>query len=107
MNRVLKLSGLAVMISLAACQSTRPVREVKVVERPVPVAEKPISAADIPGVPAPLPPRPSDLSQAADLLLAKVCELVGYVRRADPLLRLSAGIDAGAPPAFPECEPKD
>jgi ABC-type lipoprotein release transport system permease subunit len=76
----------------------------RIVEVSKPVAVHPISAAQIPAVPAPLGPRPSSLSAAADLLLSKHCEFVIYVLKADPLLRLSAGLPQKELPSFPECQ---
>lgn len=76
----------------------------RVVEVDKPVAVQPIKPADVPAVPAPLGPRPQSLSAAADLLLSKVCELESYALKADPLLRLSAGMQQQALARFPECE---
>lgn len=87
---------------LAGC-ATGAVKE-RVVEVKVPVAVQPITAAQVPVVPAPLGLRPPSLSAAADLLLAKWCEAVGYMLRADPLLRISAGQQPVAVAGFPECE---
>lgn len=94
---------LGAMIALTACTSPAPIKEVRTIEVPVPVLEKPISPADIPPVPAPLGPRPDSLSQAADTLLAKLCEFVSYAEKASPLLQLSAGLPPAARLAFPEC----
>jgi hypothetical protein len=74
------------------------------VEVKIPVAVQPIKPAQVPAVPAPLGPRPQSLSAAADLLLAKHCEFVAYALRADPLLRVSAGMPQQPLPQFPECE---
>jgi hypothetical protein len=99
MKRILTLS---VMLAFAAC-STPAVRD-RIVEVDKPVAVQPIKPADVPAVPAPLPPRPKELSAAADVLLSKVCEWVAYGIKADPLLRLSAGMQQQALAKFPECE---
>jgi hypothetical protein len=37
------------------------------------------------------------------MLLAKVCQFVGYALKADPLLRLSAGEQPKILPKYPEC----
>jgi hypothetical protein len=87
---------------LAACQT--PATRTQTVEVKVPVATHPITAAQVPAVPAPLGQRPSSLSAAADILLAKHCEFVAYALKADPLLRLSAGMQQQALAKFPECE---
>lgn len=87
---------------VSAC-ATPAVRD-RVVEVDKPVAVQPIAAKDVPAAPAPLGPRPQSLSAAADVLLSKVCEFEGYVLRADPLLRLSAGMKQQALPKYPECE---
>jgi hypothetical protein len=78
--------------------------QTRTVEVKVPVAVQPIKPAQVPAVPAPLAKRPASLSAAADLLLAKVCELEAYALKADPLLRLSAGMPQQALAKFPECE---
>jgi hypothetical protein len=95
-------SMLAAASMLTAC-STPAVRD-RVVTVSVPIATKPLKPADVPAVPAPLGPRPQSLSAAADALMSKVCELEAYVLRADPLLRLSAGMPQQALVKFPECE---
>jgi hypothetical protein len=87
---------------LSAC-STPAVKD-RIVEVDKPVAVQPIKPADVPPVPTPLGPRPSSLSAAADLLLAKHCEFVAYALKADPLLRLSAGMPQRPLAKFPECE---
>lgn len=92
----------AVIIALTACQT--PATRTETVEVKVPVAVQPIKPADVPTPPAPLPKRPSSLSAAADVLLSKVCELESYVLRADPLLRVSAGLPPQELPKYPECE---
>jgi hypothetical protein len=89
-------------LALAACQT--PAQQIKTVEVKVPVAVQPIKPAQVPAVPAPLAKRPPSLSAAADLLLAKVCELEAYALKADPLLRLSAGMPQQPLARFPECE---
>ena len=87
---------------LAACQT--PATRTQTVEVKIPVAVQPIKPDQVPTPPAPLGPRPGNLSAAADTLLAKVCEFVGYAIMADPLLRLSAGQQPGTLPKYPECE---
>jgi hypothetical protein len=89
-------------LALAACQT--PAVQTRTVEVKVPVAVQPIKPAQVPAVPAPLAKRPASLSAAADLLLAKVCELEAYALKADPLLRLSAGMPQQPLARFPECE---
>jgi hypothetical protein len=97
-----RLLPLLLPLSLAACQT--PAVKDRVVEVRVPVAVQPIKPDQVPAVPAPLAKRPTSLSAAADLLLAKVCELEAYALKADPLLRLSAGMQQQALAKFPECE---
>lgn len=92
---------LAACLSAAACAT--PAERVRIVEKMVPVAEKPIAAGDVPRVPAPLGKRPATASAAADLLLAKHCEWVGYAEVAQQLLALSAGLPPATPLRFPEC----
>jgi hypothetical protein len=87
---------------LAAC-STPPVK-VETVEVKVPVAVRPIRADQVPAVPKPLGPRPPSLSAAADVLLSRWCAAVAYILRADPLLRVSAGVPQQALARYPECE---
>lgn len=94
------LYTMALVISGCATNATR----TETVEVKVPVAVQPIKPAQVPSPPAPLGPRPQSLSAAADALLAKVCELEAYALKADPLLRLSAGMPQSALPKFPECE---
>jgi hypothetical protein len=96
------LVSLIAAAGLSACQT--PAVKDRVVEVRVPVAVQPIKPAQVPAVPAPLAKRPASLSAAADLLLAKVCELEAYALKADPLLRLSAGMKQQALARFPECE---
>jgi hypothetical protein len=88
---------------LAGC-STPTVTKVETVEVKVPIPVQPIRPDQVPAVPAPLPPRSGNLSADADTLLAKVCELAAYAIKADPLLRLSAGVPPAPLPRFPECE---
>jgi hypothetical protein len=97
-----RLSLSLVPFALAACQT--PAVQTRTVEVKIPVAVQPIKPAQVPAVPAPLAKRPASLSAAADLLLAKVCELEAYALKADPLLRLSAGMPQQALAKFPECE---
>jgi hypothetical protein len=93
---------LAASLALGAC-STPAVRD-RVVEVNVPVATHPVAAADVPVVPAPLPKRPASASAALDVALAGYCQMVAYALKADPLLRLSAGLPSQEVPKFPECE---
>lgn len=95
--------NLAAALTLAACASSVPVQtEIKVVKEPV--AVQPIKPADVPVVPAPLGPRPPTLRQSADRAFGGWCDAVAYFLRADPLLRLSAGLPPLALPPYPECE---
>jgi hypothetical protein len=87
---------------LAACQT--PPTRTETVEVKVPVATHPVAPADVPALPAPLPQRPADARQALDVALAQVCRFVAYAVKADPLLRLSAGLPAEDAPKYPECE---
>jgi hypothetical protein len=101
--RYFLLSLIAMLfVTLTAC-STPAVKE-KIVEVRVPVAVQPIKPADVPTPPAPLPPRPGSLSAAADVLLSKWCAAVGYMLKADPLLRVSAGVPQKPLEHYPECE---
>lgn len=95
--------GLVLIVLLLTGCST-PAVKTETVEVKVPVAVQPIRAEQVPAVPRPLGPRPPSLSAAADVLLGKWCEAVGYMLRADPLLRLSAGQQPAPLPKFPECE---
>lgn len=97
-----RLSAACLPLLLAACQT--PAVQTRTVEVKIPVAVQPIKPAQVPAVPAPLGPRPQSLSAAADKLLSKWCEAVGYMLRADPLLRVSAGMQQQALGKFPECE---
>lgn len=98
------MKGVAIVSLLLAACSTPTVTRTETVEVKIPVAVQPIRADQVPAVPAPLPPRSGNLSADADTLLAKLCELAGYAIRADPLLRLSAGLPPAPPPRFPACE---
>lgn len=91
-----------IALLLAGCQT--PATRTETVEVKVPVAVQSIKPEQVPVVPAPLPRRPDSLSAAADILLAKVCELESYALKADPLLRVSAGLPPLELPKFPECE---
>lgn len=93
---------IAAAIALGGCATDA--QQIKTVEVKVPIAVQPIKPAQVPAVPAPLAKRPASLSAAADLLLAKHCEFVAYALKADPLLRLSAGMQQQALAKFPECE---
>lgn len=92
------------ILLLAACQTPATRTEYKEVK--VPVAVQPIKPEQVPLVPTPLPPRPSSLSAAADVLLSKWCEAVAYFIKANPALRISAGMPPQATPAYPECKDK-
>lgn len=96
------LGIITIILFLPSCASPT-VRQVDVREVPVAVATKPIRPDQLPPVVAPLPARPKSDAAASDLLLAKVCELYGYMVQADPLLRLAAGIGAVPVVAYPEC----
>lgn len=96
-----KLTYMSIAL-LAACQT--PATRIQTVEVKVPVAIQPIKPEQIPTPPAPLGPRPQSLSAAADVLLSKWCAAVGYMLRADPLLRVSAGVEQKALAKYPECE---
>lgn len=97
MKRILILA-----LAVAGC-STPPVRD-RVVEVVKPVAIHPIKPDQVPALPSPLPPRPNSLSGAADILLAKWCEAVGYILKADPLLKVSSGQQPVDTQRYPECE---
>jgi hypothetical protein len=98
------MKGIAIVSLLLAACSTPTVTKVETVEVKVPVAVQPIRADQVPAVPAPLPPRSGNLSADADTLLAKVCDFAAYAIKADPLLRLSAGLPPAPLPRFPACE---
>lgn len=98
---------LAPMLAAGACMLTAcatPAIKERIVEVKVPVAVQSIKPADVPVLPAPLPKRPANVSSALDLALAQVCAFVAYGLKADPLLRVSAGLPPLAAPKFPECE---
>jgi hypothetical protein len=99
----MKLVIILLPLALAGCATTPAVKD-RIVEVDKPVAVQPIAPAQVPVVPAPLGPRPQSLAAAADSLLSKVCELEAYALRADPLLRVSAGMQQQELPPFPECE---
>lgn len=93
----------AIFLMAAACGGGTVVEErVQSVSKAVPT--QPLRIDQVPLVPTPLPPRPVSDAAAADLLLAKVCELYSYVLQADPLLRLSAGLLPRELPGFAQCE---
>jgi hypothetical protein len=96
--------SLLVSLTVAAAACETPATRTETIEVKVPVAVQPIKPADVPKPPAPLGPRPQSLSAAADALLSKVCEFVGYTVKADPLLRVSAGQSPVELPRYPECE---
>jgi hypothetical protein len=93
---------LAAGLILTGC-ATPAVKE-RVVEVVKPVAVQPIKPADVPKLPAPLPKRPANVSSALDLALAGYCEFVAYAIKADPLLRVSAGLPPEEPPKYAVCE---
>lgn len=94
-------SLLSMALLLSACG--KPVIEERVREVSVAVPVQPIRAEQVPPPVSPLPARPQSDAAASDLLLAKVCELYGYMVRAHPLLLLSAGAQQSAVPDYPEC----
>jgi hypothetical protein len=100
-HRTRFVSLAALTLSLAACQT--PAVKTETVEVRVPVATHPIAAADVPVLPTPLPKRPADARAALDVALAQVCRFVSYGLKADPLLRLSAGLPPQEAPKYPEC----
>jgi hypothetical protein len=87
--------------ALTAC-ATGPTKT-ETVEVKVPVAVQPIEPADVPALPAPLPKRPKDARAALDVALAQVCRFVSYALKADPLLRVSAGLPPLEAPDYREC----
>lgn len=99
-RRLSTIAPLCIILTACATPATR----TETVTVKVPIAIQPIKPAQVPTPPAPLGPRPNSLSAAADTLLAKVCQLESYVLRADPLLRVSAGLPPAALPKYPECE---
>jgi hypothetical protein len=94
----------AVVLSSVTANCTTPATKTETVEVRVPVAVQPIKPADVPALPAPLPKRPADVRQALDVALAKVCQWVAFGLRAQPLLRLSAGLPPVDAQSYPECE---
>jgi len=102
---ILGALALLVLVGLLAGCATRPaVVEERFTQVKVPVAVQPIAPGQVPALPAPLPTRPDSLQAAADVLLAKWCEAVAYMLRADPLLRISAGQAPAPAQLYPECE---
>jgi hypothetical protein len=95
-----RIAFIALMV--AGCQT--PAVKTETVEIKIPVAVQPIKAEQVPQLPAPLPRRPADARAALDLALAQVCHFVAYALKADPLLRLSAGLPPQTLPKYPECE---
>ncbi|HVL29541.1 MAG TPA: hypothetical protein VM326_02325 [Sphingomicrobium sp.] len=93
-----------VALALAGCATRPAVVDERFTEVKVPVAVQPVRPEQVPEPPAPLPKRPDSLPAAADVLLAKWCEAVAYLLRADPLLRISAGQAPTAAQIYPECE---
>jgi hypothetical protein len=99
MKRTCAILALVGMMSSCSTPATKTViQEVR-----VPVAVQPIKPADVPALPTPLPKRPADARQALDVALAQVCRWVAFGLRAEPLLRVSAGLPPQEPPAYPEC----
>ncbi len=99
-NRI--LAAIAAVL-LTNCQTPPPIVEERVTTVPVPVLTYPVKADKVPALVDPLPARPADARAAADLALAKVCELVGYMVQADPLLRIASNQAPRTLPDFPEC----
>ena len=98
----IKLCNLFVAAAgLSAC-ATPAVRE-RVVEVSKPVATHPVDPKDVPVAPGSLGKRPPTLQQAADKALSGWCGAVAYMLKADPLLRLSAGLPPVELGAYPEC----
>jgi hypothetical protein len=97
-------TGIPVYVGLLLAACSTPAIKDRIVTVSMPIATRPLKPADLPAAPAPLGPRPQSLSAAADVLMSKVCELEAYVLRADPLLRLSAGLPQQALANYPECE---
>lgn len=95
-------NSFVVAAALSAC-STPAVKTVTK-EVLVPVATHPLKPEQVPTPVGPLPKRPDSLSAAADILLSWHCRMVAYMYRADPLLRISAGLPARDLPAYPECD---
>jgi hypothetical protein len=95
---------IAVVLSALTASCSTPVVRDRVVEVDKPIAVQPIKPADVPPVPAPLGPRPQSLSAAADVLMSHWCAAVAYMLKADPLLRVSAGMPQEALPEYAECE---
>lgn len=100
--RPAKITAAILSLSLWACAGT-PATRIEVKEVKVPVAIHALKPDQVPAVPKPLGPRPPSLSAAADTLLAAHCEFVAYALKADPLIRLSAGLPQLALPPYPEC----
>jgi hypothetical protein len=92
-----------VCILLTACGGGVVVKE-RVRTVSVPVAVRPVQPEQIPPLPLPLNNRPASPAAAADLLLGKFCEVLTYVFKADPLLRVSAGLEPRDFPRYPQCE---
>lgn len=93
----------AAALLLSACGSGVVVKE-RVTSVSKPVAVLPVKPEQIPHLPLPLNNRPKSDAAAADLLLAKFCEVLTYVFTADPLLRVSAGLPPREFPRYPQCE---
>src|SRR5690348_11015808 len=91
------LISTALLLTASSCST--PAVKTETVEVKVPVATHPVAAADLPTLPAPLPKRPADARAALDVALAQVCRFVSYALKADPLLRLSAGLPPQEAPA--------
>jgi hypothetical protein len=94
------------LVAMLLMGCATPATKIETKEVLTPVAVQPITPDQVPSPPPPLGPRPQSLSAAADVLLAKVCELEAYVLRADPLLRVAAGQPQKELPLYPECERK-
>lgn len=94
--------ALVTVAFLAACQT--PATRTETVEVKMPIATTPLKPEQVPALPSPLGPRPQSLSAAADVLLADHCSWVAFGLRAQPLLRLSAGLPPVESQSYPECE---
>lgn len=102
----LALAGAALVYLLLTGCAGSPAIQTRIQEVAVPVAVHPVDPAQVPALVEGLPPRPASPSAAADLLLAKVCELFGYMLQADPLVRAGAGLPPRPIANWPECERK-
>lgn len=67
------------------------------------VYREPLAALELPKPPEPLAARPDTTAAALDMALAQLCRSYAYIIAADPLLRLSAGLEARPALVYPEC----